>query len=147
MGENIKELLNEEIAAEIQAISSLDSGSEEKSKAIEDLAKLYRLRIEETKSELDAEDKRSRRTLESEASVRENEIIVFCVVYISVIAQAIQWVLSTVKAILSTVGLFCYIESHLELVVSANQTRKKSFIRNHAAPPLTCLCHAEIQQR
>ena len=74
MGENIKELLNKEIAAEIQAISSLDSGSEEKSKAIEDLAKLYRLRIEETKSELDAEDKRSRRTLESEASVRENEI-------------------------------------------------------------------------
>lgn len=74
MGENIKDLLNEEIAAEIQAISSLDSGSEEKSKAIEDLAKLYRLRIEETKSELDAEDKRSRRTLESEANVRENEI-------------------------------------------------------------------------
>ena len=74
MGENIKELLNEEMAAEIQALSSLGSGSEEKSKAIEDLAKLYRLRIEETKSELDAEDKRSRRTLESEASVRENEI-------------------------------------------------------------------------
>ena len=74
MGENIKDLLNEEIAAEIQAISSLGSGSEEKSKAIEDLAKLYRLRIEETKSELDAEDKRSRRTLESEANVRENEI-------------------------------------------------------------------------
>ena len=74
MSENIKELLNEKIAAEIQAISSLNSGSEEKSKAIEDLAKLYRLRIEETKSELDAEDKRSRRTLESEANVRENEI-------------------------------------------------------------------------
>ena len=74
MGENVKDLLNEEIAAEIQAISSLDSGSEEKSKAIEDLVKLYRLRIEETKSELDAEDKRSRRTLESEANVRENEI-------------------------------------------------------------------------
>ena len=74
MSENIKELLNEEIAAEILAISSLPSGSEEKSKAIEDLAKLYRLRIEETKSELDAEDKRSRRTLESEANVRENDI-------------------------------------------------------------------------
>lgn len=74
MEENIKELLNEEIAAEIQALSCLDSGSEEKSKAIEDLAKLYRLRIEEIKSELDAEDKRSRRTLESEASIRENEI-------------------------------------------------------------------------
>ena len=74
MDENIKDLLNEEIATEIQAISSLDSGSEEKSKAIEDLAKLYRLRIEEIKSELDAEDKRNRRALESEASVRENEI-------------------------------------------------------------------------
>lgn len=49
MDENIKDLLNEEIAAEIQAISSLDSGSNEKSKAIEDLAKLYRLRIEEKK--------------------------------------------------------------------------------------------------
>ena len=32
------------------------------------------MRIEETKSELDAEDRRSRRTLESEANVRENEI-------------------------------------------------------------------------
>ena len=74
MGENIKDLLNDEIAAEIQAISSLDSGSEEKSKAIEDLAKLYRLRIEEIKGELDAGDKRSRRALESEARVRENEI-------------------------------------------------------------------------
>ena len=73
-GNFIKELLNEEIAAEIQAISSLDSGSEKKSKAIEDLAKLYRLRIEESKNELDAEDKRSRRTLESEASIREHEI-------------------------------------------------------------------------
>lgn len=72
MSENIKELLNEEIAAEIQAISSLDSGSEKKSKAIEDLAKLYRLRIEESKNELDAEDKRSRRTLESEASINRS---------------------------------------------------------------------------
>ena len=32
--------------------------------------------------------------------------IVFCVVYISVIAQAIQRILSTVKAIMSAVGLF-----------------------------------------
>ena len=56
------------------SVSSLDSGSEKKSKAIEDLAKLYRLRIEESKNELDAEDKRSRRTLESEASIREHEI-------------------------------------------------------------------------
>lgn len=74
MDENIKELLNGEIAAEIQMISSLDSGSEEKSKAIEDLTKLYRLRIEEIKSGLEAEDKRGRRALESEASVREHEI-------------------------------------------------------------------------
>ena len=46
MGENIKELLNEEIAAEIQAISSLDSGSEKKSKAIEKTYGLSGLTLE-----------------------------------------------------------------------------------------------------
>ena len=34
MSENIKELLNKEIAAEIQAISSLDSGSEGTGKVV-----------------------------------------------------------------------------------------------------------------
>ncbi len=51
MKESVKELLDEVIEEEIQTISSLQSGTEEKSKAIEDLTKLYRLRIEETKNE------------------------------------------------------------------------------------------------
>ena len=47
---NIEELLGEEIAAEIEAISELEPGSKEKSTAIDDLTKLYKLRIEENKS-------------------------------------------------------------------------------------------------
>ena len=41
---NIEELLNEEIAAQIEALSDLQSGSKEKSTAIDDLTKLYKLR-------------------------------------------------------------------------------------------------------
>ena len=47
---NIEELLNEEIAAQIKALSDLQSGTKEKSTAIDDLTKLYKLRIEENKS-------------------------------------------------------------------------------------------------
>lgn len=53
MDEEIKELLEEEIKNEIGDLSNLQTGSEEKSKAIEDLARLYKLKIEETKNELD----------------------------------------------------------------------------------------------
>ena len=49
---SIKDLLNEEIATEIQNLSELEAGSDEKSSAIDDLAKLYKLRIEENKSEV-----------------------------------------------------------------------------------------------
>lgn len=44
---NIEELLSKEIAAQIEALSDLQSGSKEKSTAIDDLTKLYKLRIEE----------------------------------------------------------------------------------------------------
>jgi hypothetical protein len=57
MDEEIRRLLGEEIKTEIQKLSSLESGSKEKSTAIEDLATLYRLRIEETKNELDFDEK------------------------------------------------------------------------------------------
>lgn len=73
-GQNIEELLSEEIAAEIQALSELDSGSEEKSTAIEDLTKLYKLRIEENKSIWDADEKYNRRVMEGEANTRDNEV-------------------------------------------------------------------------
>ncbi len=54
--ENIKDLLEETIKTEILKLSTLE-GSEEKSTAIEDLAKLYRLRIEETKNEKEFDEK------------------------------------------------------------------------------------------
>ena len=57
MDKEIKRLLGEEIKAEIQDLSTLDPGSKEKSTAIEDLAKLYRLRIEETRNEWDFNEK------------------------------------------------------------------------------------------
>lgn len=75
MDENsIKELLNEEIAEEIQALSTLEAGSKEISIAIEDLTKLYKLRIEENKSEWEADEKYNRRVMEDEANTRDYEL-------------------------------------------------------------------------
>lgn len=64
MKEELKNLLAEEIKSEIQDLSSLSPGSKEKSTAIEDLAMLYKLKIEETKIELDYDDKQNRRIME-----------------------------------------------------------------------------------
>ena len=75
MDENsIKELLSEEIAEEIQALSTLETGSKEKSTAIDDLTKLYKLRIEENKSEWEADEKYNRRVMEDEANTRDDEL-------------------------------------------------------------------------
>lgn len=49
--EEIKKMLDEEIKTEIQGLSKYETGSKEKSAAIEDLAKLYRLKIEENEKE------------------------------------------------------------------------------------------------
>ncbi len=57
MNEEIRDLLGEVIKTEIRNLSTLDAGSKEKSIAIEDLAKLYRLRIEETRNEWDFNEK------------------------------------------------------------------------------------------
>lgn len=55
--DEIRDLLGEEIKEEIQNLSTLESGSKEKSTAIEDLTKLYRLRIEELKNDGDLNEK------------------------------------------------------------------------------------------
>ena len=57
MDEEIRDLLGEVIKTEIRNLSTLEPGSKEKSTAIEDLAKLYKLRIEETKNEWDFSEK------------------------------------------------------------------------------------------
>ena len=71
---SIKDLLNEEIATEIQNLSELKAGSDEKSSAIDDLAKLYKLRIVENKSDWDADEKYDRRVMEGEANTKDDEL-------------------------------------------------------------------------
>ena len=66
--------MNEEIESEIQALSELEPGSDEKSAAIEDLTKLYKLRIEENKSSWDADDKYNRRIMDEKSSEKDDEI-------------------------------------------------------------------------
>jgi hypothetical protein len=66
MDEDIRSLLESEIKEEIRALSALDDGSNEKSMAIDDLAKLYKLRIEEIKAEWDFDEKYNRRIMEDE---------------------------------------------------------------------------------
>lgn len=72
MDEEIRKLLEEEIKAEIRDLSTLEPGSKEKSTAIEDLAKLYKLRIEETKNEWDFSEKYDAR--ESEKQLKKDQL-------------------------------------------------------------------------
>lgn len=74
MNENINELLDEEIAAEIRSISEMKDGSTEKSKAIGDLVTLYKLRIEENRNLWEADEKYDRRKMEEEAGLRDEDI-------------------------------------------------------------------------
>ena len=74
MEENIGGMLNELIANEIESISGLEAGSKEKTTAVENLATLYRLRIEENKSIWDADEKSDHRMMEERISTQENEI-------------------------------------------------------------------------
>lgn len=64
MNNKIKELLNDAIEAEILGIGPLPVASAEKGAAIDDLVKLYKLRIEETKNEMDFSEKREARIMD-----------------------------------------------------------------------------------
>ena len=72
-GKNVDGLLSEEIAAQIKDLSDLQSGSKEKSTAIDDLTKLYKLRIEENKSVWDADEKYNRRMMDGESVTKDND--------------------------------------------------------------------------
>lgn len=72
--DEIKRLLDEEIRNEIRELSSLKSGTKEKSAAIDDLAALYRLKIEESKNEMDFQTKCSLQDAEEKQQVRENAL-------------------------------------------------------------------------
>lgn len=57
MDKNIDKMLEEEIKAQIENLADLKSGSDEKTQAVDDLAKLYKLSIEEKKLRADSEEK------------------------------------------------------------------------------------------
>lgn len=61
MEEKIKNLLDEEIESQINMISGMDVGDENYSKAIDGLVKLHKLKIEETRSITELEDRTYKR--------------------------------------------------------------------------------------
>ena len=60
MDYNLKETLEEEIRCEIEELSTLEAGSEEKSKAIDGLTKLYKLKLDESDAAMRRRDERVR---------------------------------------------------------------------------------------
>lgn len=72
--EQLKELLSEEIKTQIQDLSKLNPGSAEKSKAVDDLATLYKLKIDETKMELDFDEKQARRKMDNENRLKDDAL-------------------------------------------------------------------------
>ena len=68
MDDEIRDLLEKEIKSEIKGLSSLEQGSEGHSTAVESVSKLYKLRIEETKSKWDNDEKYNRRLMDKEQS-------------------------------------------------------------------------------
>lgn len=78
MNEELKELFEGVIKAQIQDLTLLEPGSKEKSEAIDDLVQLYKLKIDETKIQMDFEEKREQREMEedhfeSERSLKESQ--------------------------------------------------------------------------
>lgn len=72
--EELKEMLSEEIKGEFEALSALEFGSKEHSMAVDNLTTLYKLRLEEAKSELDAERQERDNEIRFEEWKREDEI-------------------------------------------------------------------------
>nr|DAQ19122.1 MAG TPA: hypothetical protein [Caudoviricetes sp.] len=72
MDDEIRKMLDEEIKTEIQALSSLESDSKEKSDAVDNLVKLYKLRIEETRNEWDFGEKYDAR--ESDKQIKKDQL-------------------------------------------------------------------------
>lgn len=68
-----KELLNEELETRIQNLKTLEDGSEEQTKAVDAINKLYRLRIDETKVETDYEMSKKKLASEEYVALEEKE--------------------------------------------------------------------------
>lgn len=71
--DKIKTLLDEQIKTEIEGLSSLKTGSDEKSKAVTDLTKLYQARIDEMKAETALLEHQDRHELERDKHFLESQ--------------------------------------------------------------------------
>lgn len=73
MGEEIKNLLEEEIKNEIENLASLEPGSEQHSTAVESLAKLYKVKLDEDKTSMEYLDKTQNRESDEDFKVAQIE--------------------------------------------------------------------------
>lgn len=64
MSKEAKEMLDERIKTDIEGLCTLEPGSEERQKEVENLAKLYKLQIEEEQNEKELEETRKRSTID-----------------------------------------------------------------------------------
>ena len=69
MNTEIKEMLEEEIMQEIEDLATLKIGTDEKSKAVDDLTKLYKLHIEKERMKLDFEEKSQRQIMDNKNTI------------------------------------------------------------------------------
>lgn len=74
MDDEIRDLLEKEIKSEIEGLSSLEQGSEGHSTAVESVSKLYKLKIEETKSKWDNDEKYNRRLMDKEQNCLDTKM-------------------------------------------------------------------------
>lgn len=73
MKDETMRLLSEEIESEIGNLSDLEPGSDEHSKAVESLSKLYKLKIEESKNQSELEEKQKEELLK-QVQLKEQRI-------------------------------------------------------------------------
>ena len=71
MENEINEMLDEVIKEELLNLTSLSSGSKEKTAAIDDLSRLYKLRIEENKNAKESDAKNKQLLMEAEQITEE----------------------------------------------------------------------------
>lgn len=71
MEDDIRDLLSEEVAAEIRELSQLKPGSKDHADAVESLAKLYSLIIDENKNEMEYRERVDRNTCDDKFKMRQ----------------------------------------------------------------------------
>lgn len=72
--DNNTEMLNEEIGRRIKELVDLEAGSEEESRAIENLNKLYKLRIEEIRTQNEDDERYARRAMDKDIQEQDAKV-------------------------------------------------------------------------